>query len=100
MKAGVKAGMKAENGKMRNGVCTLGWYAMPRQGMGFETRFDIEVERNRTGLKRRSVRRSVRRTPRPSNPVSFHRPGGSGVSDPSYRKSASETTIQAAKPPL
>ena len=51
-------------------VCTLGWYAMPRQGMGFETRFDIEVERNRTGLKRRSARRSVKRTPPRSNPAS------------------------------
>jgi hypothetical protein len=50
--------------------------------------------------KNRSARRSVRRTPRPSIPVSFQRPGGSGVSDPSDRKSESETTIQAAKPPL
>ena len=25
-------------------VGTLGWYAMPRQGMGFETPVDIEVE--------------------------------------------------------
>jgi hypothetical protein len=32
--------------------------------------------------------------------ASLQRPGGSGVSDPSYRKSASETTTQAAKPPL
>jgi hypothetical protein len=30
--------------------------------MGFEIRVDIEVERYPTGLKRRSVRRSVRRT--------------------------------------
>ena len=31
-------------------------------------------------------KRSERRAPRPSNPVSFHRPGGSGVSDPSYKR--------------
>ena len=51
-------------------------------------------------LKNRSERRPVRRTPPPSYPVSFHRPGGSGVSAPSYRRTGYETTIQAAPPPL
>ena len=56
-------------------VGTLGWYAMPLQGMGFETRFDIEVERYPTGLKRRSVRRSVGRSARRSVGRSVPRPG-------------------------
>ena len=40
-------------------------------------------------LKRRSVRRSVRRAPPRSRPASLQRPGGSGVSDPSYRRNHS-----------
>jgi hypothetical protein len=35
--------------------------------------------------KTRSEKRSPRRAPTPSNPFFLHRPGGSGVSDPSYR---------------
>ena len=47
--------------------------------------------------KKSSEKRSVRRTPPRSDPASLQRPGGSGVSAPSYRKHpypASETTYQ------
>ena len=53
----------------------------------------IRIRRVRTGLKtrseKRSEKRSERRTPTRSNPFLLHRPGGSGVSEPSYRRTSS-----------
>ena len=77
-------------------VCTLGWYAMPRQGMGFETGLGHGIGNGLTlrqnGIEpdtKRSAKRSARRlAPRP------------GSAKPVYRRSLYETTGQAAKPPL
>ena len=77
-------------------VCTLGWYAMPRQGMGFETGLGHGIGNGLTlrqnGIEpdtKRSAKRSARRlAPRP------------GSAKPVYRRSRYETTGQAAKPPL
>ena len=88
-------------------VGTLGWYAMPLQGMVTDTRLghgiaNVLILRQHgieSNTKNRSEKRSVRRTPTRSRPFFLHRPGGSGVSDPSYNRSGYETTIQAAKPP-
>jgi hypothetical protein len=54
----------------------------------------IRIRRVQTGLKKSSERRSARRAPPRSYPASRQRPGGSGVSDPSYKKSRDETTTR------
>ena len=49
-------------------------------------RVDVEAEWHRSALKNRSEKRSARRAPTRSYPFFLHRPGGSGFSDPSYKK--------------
>ena len=81
------------------GYAGPGFHTWP-QATSLKTRIRIRFFASGPLLKKRSERRSVRRTPPRSNPASLHIPGGSGVSNPSYRGSGSETTAQAAKTPL
>ena len=70
-------GVPSERGVVLSGgiprVCTLGWYAMPRQGMEFETRVVIHVERRHSRRTvsnpiQKIVRRNVRRRDRGQRP--------------------------------
>ena len=69
-------------------VGTLGWYAMPRQGMGFETGLGHGIGNGST-LRENGIEPDKKRSaPRPESATH------------GYRRSAYETTTQAAKPPL
>ena len=65
---------------------------MPFQGMGFETGLGHGIGNGST------LRQNEIETDKKTFGETFG--AATGVSDPSYRKSESETTIQAAKPPL
>ena len=89
-------------------VGTLGWYAMPLQGMVTDTRFGhgignvlILSQHRIENEHKKSFGHTFGETRAATvESVFLHRPGGSGVSDPSYRRAGDETTAQAAKPPL
>ena len=63
--------------------------------MGFKKRQFVSDRRSL--LKKRSEKRSARRASTRSRPFFLHRPGGSGVSDPSYRRKAEIGKAESGK---